>query len=1004
MSKVDEAGFEAAITRHLVEHGGYTTCKRGVGQAGAADFDASRGIDTAELFAFIGATQGKVWADLIKHHGGNPDVAQAKFVQRLAQQIDDRGTLDVLRHGVMDGPVLVRLAFSKPAHALTAELVARYEANRLTVTRQLAYESGSNKTLDLCLFVNGLPVATAELKNQLTGQTVEHAVEQYRTDRDPKNLTLGRRALVHFAVDPERVAMTTKLAGKDTRFLPFNLGNAGGAGNPVNPGGHRTAYLWEQVWAKDAWMDILARFMHVDRPAKGTAAQKKAAETVIFPRYHQWNAVLSLEADARAKGAGQSYLVQHSAGSGKSNTIAWTAHRLSSLHDATDTKVFDKVIVITDRVVLDRQLQETIYQFEHAHGVVVKIDQNSQQLADALTGAQARIIITTLQKFPFVLDKIGSLPNRRYAVIVDEAHSSQTGEAAKDLRLALGGDDETELTAAEAEDMGLIAQPVDPVEEALAKAVAARGRQTNLSFFAFTATPKARTLELFGTFNTVEKKFEPFHLYSMRLAIEEGFILDVLKNYVTYQTYWRIEKAVSGDPEYETAKARREIARFVSLHPHNLAQKAEIIVEHFRTHTMAKIGGKAKAMVVTSSRLHAVRYKQAIDRHIHDRGYSDIAALVAFSGKVIADDGEFTEPGMNKVAESRTAEEFGGDDYQVLVVAEKFQTGFDQPLLHTMYVDKTLTGLATVQTLSRLNRIHPLKTDTFVLDFRNDAEQIQAAFEPYYGKTVAPPSDPNLLWDTRSRLDGFDVLRPDEIEATVATLVTLTDPREHGKVYALLDPAIDRFGDLDEQDRLAFKDALDKFVRTYAFMAQIVAFGETKLERDYMYCRALATCLRDANTLVRLDLGTEVQLTHLRTEATFDGSLALTSDTGEITTIFGDGAGKKHDPDLEPLSKIIDLLNQRYGTDLGEADQLLFDQFEETWAADDDLAAQARNNTLDNFRLVFDPKFLNTVVSRMDSNEAIFKKILDDDDFRDLLADFYLRKMYARLRHEAQEA
>ena len=998
MTKVDEAGFEDTITEFLVDHGGYVACKRGVGQHGPADFDTTRGVDTAELLAFIGATQGESWSALIKHHGGDPNVAQRQFEQRLAQQLDDRGTLDVLRHGVMDGPVSIRLAFFKPAHGLTPELVARYEANRLTVTRQLAFDPASSKTLDLCLFVNGIPVATAELKNHLTGQSVEHAIEQYRIDRDPKNVTLSRRALVHFAVDPERVAMTTKLEGKSTRFLPFNLGNEGGAGNPPNPNGHRTAYLWERVWAKDPWMDILARFLHVERPTTGTAAQKKAAELVIFPRYHQWDAVRCLEAHAAMNGAGQSYLVQHSAGSGKSNTIAWTAHRLSSLHDANDTKVFDKVIVITDRIVLDRQLQETIYQFEHAHGVVVKIDQSSQQLADALVGQQARIIITTLQKFPFVLDKIAGLPSRRYAVIVDEAHSSQTGEAAKDLRLALGATEETELTVAEAEDMGLVATPFDPVEEALAKAVHARGRQSNLSFFAFTATPKARTLELFGTYDPDEKRYEPFHLYSMRQAIEEGFILDVLRNYTTYHTYWRIEKAVAEDPQYDSTKARQAIARFVSLHPYNLAQKAEVIVEHFRAHTAAKIGGRAKAMVVTSSRLHAVRYKQAIDNYVHDHGYTGIAALVAFSGKVVTDDGEYTEPGMNKIPESRTAEEFDTDDYQVLVVAEKFQTGFDQPLLHTMYVDKPLTGLATVQTLSRLNRIHPMKSDTFILDFRNDHEQIQAAFEPYYGKTVAPPSDPNLLWDTRYRLDAFDVLRPDEIEATVAVLVTFTDAKDHGRVYAMLDPAVDRFHLLDDVDKAAFKDGLDKFVRTYGFIAQIVSFSETKLERDYLYCRALATLLRDASTIERLDLGSEIELSHLRTEATFEGSLALTADTGEVITIFGDGAGRRHDPDMEPLSQIVELLNDRYGTNLGEADQLLFDQFEETWAADPALADQARNNTLDNFKLVFGPKFLDTVVTRMDANEAIFKRVLDDEDFRQVLADFYVRKMYSRLR------
>ncbi|HRB03606.1 MAG TPA: type I restriction endonuclease [Ilumatobacteraceae bacterium] len=1003
MSKVNEASFEEAIAQHLVEYGGYLAVKRGVGQHGAADFDPSSGLDTAELFAFIGATQADEWAKLIKHHGGNPDTAQRKFVLRLAQQIDDRGTLDVLRHGVMDGPALMRLAYFKPAHALTPELVARYDANRLTVTRQLAYDAASTKTLDLCLFVNGLPVATAELKNPLTGQSVDHAAEQYRNDRDPRNATLGRRALVHFAVDPERVAMTTRLDGPATRFLPFNLGSGGGAGNPVNPHGHRTSYLWERLWAKDAWLDLLARFIHVDRPASGTAAQKKAAELVVFPRFHQWDAVLALEAHARANRAGKSYLVQHSAGSGKSNTIAWTAHRLSTLHDDDDRKVFDKVIVITDRVILDRQLQETIYQFEHARGVVVKIDHNSQQLADALAGEQARIIITTLQKFPFVLDKVAGLPSRRYAVIVDEAHSSQTGEAAKDLRLALGTDDETELTAAEAEDMGLVADPIDPVEEALAKAVGARGKQANLSFFAFTATPKARTLELFGTFDTEERRYHPFHLYSMRQAIEEGFILDVLSNYTTYQTFWRIEKAIADDPAYESVQARRAIARFVSLHPHNLAQKAEIIVEHFRTHTAGKIGGRAKAMVVTSSRLHAVRYKQAIDAHIAIKGYTDIAALVAFSGKVITDDCDpYTEARMNGLPEAQTAEAFAGDDYQVLVVAEKFQTGFDQPLLHTMYVDKVLTGLSAVQTLSRLNRIYGGKSDTFVLDFRNDGEAIQAAFEPYYGTTVAPPSDPNLLWDTRHRLDEYDLLRPEEVETTVALLLTFTGSADHGRVEAALAPAVERFRALEGEDSAGCKDALDKFVRTYAFMAQIVTFGETKLERDYLFCRALATYLRSTATYERLDLGTEVELTHLRTEAQTEGALTLTSETGEVKWVTGDGMGSRHDPDVEPLSAIIHLLNDRYGLNLGDADQLLFDQYEEDWAANPGLADQARNNTLDNFRLVFDPLFLNTVVSRMDANDAIYKRILDDPDFRDVLNNFYLRKMYARLRSPAK--
>jgi type I restriction enzyme R subunit len=991
---VDERLFEDAIEAHLLEHGGYE-------KSIASFFVPDLGLDTTELFAFIGKTQIKEWESLVARYGGDQGNAQRGFAKRLAAEIDNRGTVDVLRHGVVDLGVTIRLAFFKPAHGLTPELLALYNANRVTVTRQLPFDPTSNKSIDMALLVNGIPTATAELKNHLTGQTIEHAITQYRTDRDPKNVTLSRRALVHFAVDPDRVAMTTKLAGQQTRFLPFNLGNDGGAGNPPNPEGHRSSYLWERVWRRDAWMDLLARFIHVERPATGSPAAKKAAEIVIFPRLHQWDAVLVLESHARQNGAGHSYLVQHSAGSGKSNTIAWTAHRLSNLHDSADAKVFDKVIVITDRVILDRQLQDTIYQFEHARGVVEKIDKHSAQLAEALTGEQARIIITTLQKFPFVLDKIESLPSRRYAVIVDEAHSSQTGEAAKDLKLALTGNEERELTAAEAEDAGFVAEAVDAVEDALAKAVAARGRHANLSFFAFTATPKARTLELFGTWNEEEKRFGPFHLYSMRQAIDEGFILDVLSNYTTYQTFWRIEKAVTEDPSYDAAKARRAIAKFVSLHPYNLAQKAEIIVEHFLAHTAAKIGGNAKAMVVTSSRLHAVRYKHAIDAYISKSGHTGLSALVAFSGKVIDDTGfMFTEANMNRFPEAETADRFGGPDYQVLIVAEKFQTGFDQPLLHTMYVDKVLTGLAAVQTLSRLNRIHPLKSDTFVLDFRNDTDAIVEAFEPYYGRTVAPPTDPNLLWDTRQHLDDFDVLRPEEIEAAVALILTIAGPKDHGRVYALLDPAVERFAALEEEDRLRFKEALDKFVRTYSFLSQIVSVGDAKLERDYIYSRALAARLRDQTTVERLDLGSEVELTHLRNEVTFEGGLSLSAESGEVTSISGDGGGRQNEPDVELLSQIVEILNERFGLELDERDKLLFDQFEESWLSDPGVVAQARNNTLDNFRLVFDRLFLTTVVGRMDDNEAIFKRILDDGEFQSVLMDLYANRVYRRARVE----
>ena len=1005
MSSISERLLEDEISSHLVASGGYQACKFGTDPEVRQDFDATLGLDTAELFAFIGRTQGFQWADLVKAHGGDDELSARRFLQRLAQQLDERGTVDVLRHGVRDQNVEIRLSYRRPAFGVAPELVAHYDANRLTVTRQLPFDPDSKKTVDLCLFLNGIPVATAELKNHLTGQSIEDAIEQYRKDRDPRNVTLGGRALVHFAVDPDAVAMTTKLEGKATRFLPFNLGHDLGQGNPPNPHGHKTSYLWERVWSRDAWLDILHRFIHVDRPAKGSLSARRAAEVVIFPRYHQWDAVTKLEADARANGAGHSYLIQHSAGSGKSNTIAWTAHRLSTLHTAEDRKVFDKVVVITDRVILDRQLQDTIYQFEHARGVVVKIDENSSQLAEALAGEQARIIITTLQKFPFVIDKIGAVPARNYAVVIDEAHSSQTGEAAKDLRLALGTGEELELTAAEAEDSGLLAVAIDPVEEALAKSVGARsGRQSNLSYFAFTATPKGRTLEMFGRSNSETGRYEPFHLYSMRQAIEEGFIMDVLANYTTYQTFWKIEKATEDDPEYDAKKARRAIARFVSLHPHQLAQKAEIIVEHFRQHTIKEIGGLAKAMVVTSSRLHAVRYKQSIDRYIKAKDYSEIRTLVAFSGKI--DDGSgrpLTEANMNGFPESRTAEEFSTPEYGVLIVAEKFQTGFDQPLLHTMYVDKPLVGLAAVQTLSRLNRIHPLKESTFVLDFRNETEDIVDAFDQFHGCTVAPPTDPNILWDTRRRLDEFDVLRSEEIEAAIPALLGAgaSDDKRSAETYAALGPGKARFEAMDDETRAEFRDALTRFVRTYSFVSQIAAFTDPTLERDYIYCRALSLYLRDTGTVERLDLGTEVELTHLRHQMTFSGPLSLTAETGEVRSFYGEGRGSQQELDLEHLSSIVDVLNDRFGTDLTDVDKLLLDQFEESWVADDELSDQAQNNSLDNFRLVFDRKFLQTIITRADTNDEIYKRILDDEDFRATLGEFYLRKVYERLREPA---
>lgn len=995
--KLDEKAFETFICEWLVSDGGYQALKIGTKPEFAKDFDSARGLDLVELFSFIKATQAQDWASLVKLHGGDLENARRAFADRLAKELDSRGTVEVLRHGVIDLGVTIRLAYFKPAHGLTPELADRYDANRLTVTRQLPYEATSKNTVDVALFVNGIPVATAELKNETTGQDVEFAKRQYRFDRDPKNTTLSRRALVHFAVDSQEVAMTTRLAGRSTPFLPFNQGHNGGKGNPPNPSGHRTAYLWEEVWERHAWLDLLARFIHVEKPPKGSKERPK----LIFPRFHQWDATLRLEEGARSEGAGHDYLIQHSAGSGKSNTIAWLAHRLSTLHDANENKIFDKVVVITDRKVLDWQLQDTVYQFEHAHGVVQKIDVDSKQLAEALSGAQARIIITTLQKFPVVLQMGVELPNRRYAVIVDEAHSSQTGESAKDLKLVLSGaSEEQELTTAELEDAGFAAEPIDPVEEALAKAAGARGHQGNLSFFAFTATPKGRTLEMFGRKDADTKKHEPYHLYPMRQAIEEGFILDVLEKYITYETFWNIEKTVPDDPDLETRKAKTAIARFVTLHEHNLAQKAEVIVEHFKSNVSHKIRGHAKAMVVTASRLHAVRYKQALDKYIEAHGY-DLGVLVAFSGTVYDGAADWTESKMNGFPSSQTATEFDTDAWQLLIVAEKYQTGFDQPMLYAMYVDKVLTGLAAVQTLSRLNRIADGKDGTFVLDFRNDAEGVRAAFEPWYGKTVAPPTDPNLLYDTHREVLEFDVVRGDEIEAAVSLIVTSEGVENLGKVHAALQPAIDRFDLLGEDDQIAFRDALNRFVRTYSFLSQVVAFTDTKLERDYIYCRALASFVKPSSAGA-LDLGSAVELTHLRMEKTYEGSLSLTHEQGEVTTIFS-GTGRRHTADEEPLSRIIAELNERFGTSWTEADRVFYEAVATKLAERKDMQQAAAVNDPDNFKLVLEKEFMSGVVDQLNVAEDMTIKYLDNPELREAVLAAYVPLIYGKAKVAFQE-
>ncbi|MEO6324432.1 MAG: DEAD/DEAH box helicase family protein, partial [Thermoanaerobaculia bacterium] len=775
---------------------------------------------------------------------------------------------------------------------------------------------------------------------------------------------------------------------------------AGGAGNPDNPHGFKTAYLWEEVLARPSLLDIVGRFVHLQVTEKKVGGRTFQKETLIFPRYHQLDAVRKLETDARSSGAGKNYLIQHSAGSGKSNSIAWLAHRLASLHDATDARIFDSVIVITDRRVLDKQLQDTIYQFEHKQGVVRKIDQHSEQLADALA-AGTPIVITTLQKFPFVTEKVASLPGKRFAVIVDEAHSSQSGEAATELKGVLSGDIIREEAKQWAEEEG---QGLD-YEEEIVKTMLRRGRQKNLSFFAFTATPKHKTLEVFGT-PCPGGKPVPFHVYTMRQAIEERFILDVLKSYTTYKTYFRLIKSIADDPKVEKRKAAKALARFMSLHAVNIAQKTEVMVEHFWTFSRHKVGGKAKAMVVTSSRLHAVRYKLAFDAYIQKKGYHDIKALVAFSGEVTDPDlpgKTYTEVEMNggKIREKELPERFGSEEYRLLLVAEKYQTGFDQPLLHTMYVDKRLDGVQAVQTLSRLNRTAPGKDDTFVLDFVNEAEDIHQAFQPYYEQPLlGERAMPHQLYELQAKLEATQVFFAAEVEELCRAYFKPTERQSAGdlaKIYACLAPAVGRFTALDEEKQEEFRGLLTSFRDLYSFMSQVIPFTDTDLEKLYTYVRHLAKELPRRGSAA-YDFDGDVQLKYYRLQKISEGTIALAKGEGGVlkgpTEV---GTGKSKDEEVE-LSRLIDVLNERFGTNFRPADELFFEQIREEAASREDLQEAAKVNSLDDFRFVFDKALEGIFIDRMDQNDDLFTRFMDNPDFKKLVGKILLKQVYEKIR------
>ncbi|RIL07825.1 MAG: restriction endonuclease subunit R [Proteobacteria bacterium] len=1023
MARTNELAFESYVETMLAAAGWHPLAKTG--------WDPERALFPAEVLAFLEATQPKPWAEMQKLHGaGLPDL----ILSSLGKELDLKGSLHVLRHGFKVHGKTFRLAYFKPAHGLNFEILDLYAKNRLTVTRQALCHPGKGDEIDLLFALNGLPVATCELKNPSTGQTWKNAVAQYRDTRDPRApvFQFKKRALVHFAADPDEVHMTTQLRGPKTYFLPFNRGSHPGemqcgAGNPAHPSGYRTGYFWQEILERGSFLDVFGHFVFLEKLEEkvddGRGGKKTIVkETMIFPRFHQLDSVRKLVAAARAEGPGHDYLIQHSAGSGKTNSIAWLSHQLASLHDAADQKVFDCVVVITDRRVLDAQLQDAIYQIDHAQGVVKAIDQDSKQLAAALVDG-TKIVITTLQKFPFVLRGLlhvagaeagetatadekkqakeweQAIAARRYAVIVDEAHSSQTGESARELKAILGAPP-AEGPEGEAD-----------WEDRLNEVMESRRKRPNLSFFAFTATPKGKTLELFGR-KGANGTPDPFHLYSMRQAIEERFILDVLQNYTTYAVYYRLLKAAEDDPKLPKKKAARALAKFMSLHPHNIEQKTEVMIEHFRDHVRHRLGGRAKAMVVTSSRLHAVRYMLAFERYIAERGYTDVRPLVAFSGTVRDPETglEYTEPGMNvdavtgkPIGESQLPDRFDSPDYQVLLVANKYQTGFDQPRLHTMYVDKRLDGVQAVQTLSRLNRMIPGKDAPFVLDFVNDAENIYRAFKPYYDTTsLQEESDPTKLEALKHELDQEQIYHWSEVEAYARIFYKPPErqsPADHAQMEKHLQPAVDRFKAVeDDEKRRTFRDKLAGYVQVYSFLSQIIPYADRDLEMLFSYGKFLLRHLPLARDASVVKIGDEVELQYYRLERVFSGAIEVREGAPMPVKSPTDVGTSRATDEQAPLSEIIQVLNERFGTEFAEADRLFFQQIKEKACQDPQVIQTALANPLDKFELGIQKLIEGLMIERMAENDAIVTRYIGDRDFQGAALPILARQIFEAVR------
>lgn len=1004
-----EKRFEQDIETYFLNHGFRKVLP--------STYDKEKMLFSDVLEEFVSTTQPKAWARYTKLYGAS---AVDKLTRRVNTAISESNVLDVLKKGIKDMGIEIKLCYFKPSSNLNQDLVKLYEGNICGITRQFPYSKNNNNTIDTVLSINGIPLFAFELKDQLKGQDVNNAMRQWKEDRDPKEpiFKFGQRFLCYFAIDLYDAFMTTELKGEYTRFLPFNqgsngAGNPGGKGNPKNDEGYPTSYIWERVFSVDSMIDLIAKFITITEEKEEKNGKSYITKKIIFPRYHQYDVVKKILADVKDKGAGVNYLIEHSAGSGKSNSIAWIAYRLASAFDKDDKYIFDSVIIVTNRIVLDSQLQDTINSFDHKAGLVECITQKkgSRGLVDAINDKK-KIIICTIQKFLYAYKDFDELKGRNFAVIIDEAHQGQSGESARTLRSSLIDVEKEKKAFAEENDMNPDA--IEETEELLN--ILGQGHHDNQSFFAFTATPINKTLELFGTSIGDEKK-KPFHTYSMRQAIEEGFILDVLSTYVTIKEAFKLITNTEDNPELLEEKAKRALFKYYKQHEFTISQKVDMIMDNFLNNGRKKINGHGKAMIVTDSRQSAVLYYQAVKEYLskHPDETKGCGVLVAFSGKVKfdGDDTEYIEAEMNEYpdgkkinSDAKFRKAFKSDDFNIMVVADKYQTGYDEPLLHSMFVDKKLKGVNAVQTLSRLNRTCPFKNDTFVLDFANTSESIKESFQPFYEETtLVGSSDVNRVYDLRSKLNEFALFNDEDIDKFYAIMKVNSDKKKQddsaiGKLVSVMKPAVDNYADLDDDKRLLARDTMMKFIRSYGFVTQLVRINDEDLFKDYLYISHLIRLLPKTQYPV-FDLTGKVSLEYAKLKETFKGAIELEKEGGEVVPGKGAKPAKKSNK-TDTLERIVEKVNEKYQDDFSAADKVALDSVFQMLMGDPvvkkKLTEYAKTNDAQMFiKSIFPKEFERVLVECYTKNDDAFQRLLGNDQFQKAVMDIMAKELYKTL-------